>query len=106
MSYFYHYAAPEHREKTDSGGLNLGSHAWNESNGTYAFSYGLGCVIVTLGILIATHPLFPQVAAIGSLLVSIMACVILSFSIITPEAWVAVQGKVLTDFRFLLFQDC
>jgi uncharacterized membrane protein YkgB len=89
MTFFYHHPAPEYREQNPSGGLNIANHEWNETNGTYVFSYGLGCVIVGLGILIALHPLFPQVAAVGCFLVILMACTTLSFLVTTPEAWVS-----------------
>src|SRR5258706_16359740 len=62
MNFFYHHPAPEYREHNPAGGLNIASHEWNETNGPYVFSYGLGCVIVSLGILIALPPLFPQLA--------------------------------------------
>jgi uncharacterized membrane protein YkgB len=65
------------------------------------FSYGLGCVIVGLGILIALHPLFPQVAAVRSFLVILMACTTLSFLVTTPEAWVSGPGNSVHGFPFL-----
>jgi uncharacterized membrane protein YkgB len=89
MSFFYHYPAPEYREQNPAGGLNIADHEWNVRNGTYVFSYGLGCVIVGLGVLIALHPLLPQVAAVGSFLVILMALTTLSFLVTTPEAWVS-----------------
>jgi uncharacterized membrane protein YkgB len=92
MSYFYHHPAPEYREPSPAGGLNIANHGWNKSNGTYAFSYALGAIIVGLGLLIALHPLFPQVAAVGSFLVVLMAFTTLSFLITTPEAWVIGPG--------------
>ena len=92
MSFFYHHPAPEYREQNPAGGLNIENHQWNETNGTYSFSYGLGFVIVGLGILIALHPIYPRVAAIGSFLVVLMAITTLSFLITTPEAWVAGPG--------------
>jgi uncharacterized membrane protein YkgB len=101
MSFFYHHPAPAYREENPAGGLNVASHEWNESNGTYAFSYGLGCVIVGLGLLIALHPVLPQVAAIGSFLVVLMAFTTLSFLITTPEAWVAGPGSIVHRFPFL-----
>jgi uncharacterized membrane protein YkgB len=52
----------------------------------------LGFVIVGLGILIALHPIYPRVAAIGSFLVILMAITTLSFLITTPEAWVSGPG--------------
>ena len=99
MSFFYHHPAPEYREQNPAGGLNVESHQWNETNGTYLFSYGLGFVIVSLGILIALHPIFPQVAAIGSFLLVLMALTTLSFLVTTPEAWVL--GPGVHGFPFL-----
>jgi uncharacterized membrane protein YkgB len=58
MSFFYQHSAPDYREQNAAGGLNVENHQWNETNETYIFSYGLGCVIVGLGILIALHPVF------------------------------------------------
>ena len=101
MTFFYHHPAPEYREQNPAGGVNLADHEWNETNGTYVFSYALGCVIVGLGILIALHPLFPQVAAVGSFLVFLMACTTLSFLVTTPEAWVSGTGNSVHGFPFL-----
>src|SRR6516162_1965427 len=101
MSFFYHHPAPEYRERNPAGGLNIANHEWNETNGTYAFSYGLGCVIVGLGLLIALHPLRPQVAAVGSFLVVLMALTTLSFLVTTPEAWVSGPGNTVHGFPFL-----
>ena len=101
MSFFYHHRAPEYREQNPAGGLNIANHEWNETNGTYAFSYGLGCVIVGLGLLIALHPLRPQVAAVGSFLVVLMALTTLSFLVTTPEAWVRGPGDTIHGFPFL-----
>jgi len=101
MNFFYHHPTPEYREQNPAGGLNIASHEWNETNGTYVFSYGLGCVIVGLGILIALHPLVPQVAAVGSFLVMLMACTTLSFLVTTPEAWVSGPENSVHGFPFL-----
>src|SRR5467141_121494 len=101
MSFFYHYPAPEYREQNPAGGLNIANHEWNVRNGTYVFSYGLGCVIVGLGLLIALHPLLPQIAAVGSFLVILMALTTLSFLVTTPEAWVSGPGNTVHGFPFL-----
>jgi uncharacterized membrane protein YkgB len=101
MNFFYHHPTPEYREQNPAGGVNIASHEWNETNGTYVFSYVLGCVIVGLGILIALHPLLPQVAAVGSFLVMLMACTTLSFLVTTPEAWVSGPGNSVHGFPFL-----
>jgi len=101
MSFFYHYPAPEYREQNPAGGLNIANHEWNVRNGTYVFSYGLGCVIVGLGLVIALHPLLPQVAAVGSFLVRFMALTTLSFLVTTPEVWVSGPGTTGHGFPFL-----
>jgi len=101
MNFFYHHPAPEYRQQNPAGGLNIASHEWNETNGTYVFSYGLGCIIVGLGILIALNPLFPQVAAVGSFFVILMACTTLSFLVTTPEAWVSGARNSVHGFPFL-----
>jgi uncharacterized membrane protein YkgB len=101
MSFFYHHPAPAYRELNAAGGLNIANHEWNETNGTYGFSYGLGGVIVGIGLLIALHPLLPQVAAVGSFLVILMALTTLSFLVTTPEAWVSGPGNTVHGFPFL-----
>jgi uncharacterized membrane protein YkgB len=99
MSFFYHHPAPEYREQSPAGGLNIDNREWNLTNGTYIFSYRLGLVIVSFGILISLHPIFPNVAAIGSFLVVLMALTTLSFLVTTPEAWVS--GPGVHGFPFL-----
>jgi uncharacterized membrane protein YkgB len=98
---FYHHPAPEYREQSPAGGLNIANHEWNETNGTYVFSYGLGCVIVGLGLLIALHPLLPQVSTVGSFLVMLMTFTTLSFLVTIPEAWVSGPGSTVHGFPFL-----
>jgi reactive chlorine resistance protein C len=61
----------------------------------------LGCVVVGLGLLIALHPVLPQLAAVGSFLVMLMALTTLSFLITTPEAWVSGPGTTVHGFPFL-----
>jgi uncharacterized membrane protein YkgB len=101
MSFFYHHPAPEYREPNPVGGLNIENHAWNESNGTYSFSYGLGFVIVSFGILIALHPISPRVAAVGSFLVVLMALTTLCFLVTLPEAWVSGARSTVHGFPYL-----
>jgi len=46
MSFFYHYPAPEYRQYMNREGEVIPAHQrWNESNGTYPFSHGLGVLI-------------------------------------------------------------
>jgi uncharacterized membrane protein YkgB len=102
MSFFYQHPAPAYRPYMNREGELIPSHReWHETNGTYTFAYGLGVLIVSIGILIALHPVLPQVAAIGSFLLILMALTTLSFLITTPEAWVPALGDSAHGFPFL-----
>lgn len=66
--------------------------AWHKENGTYIFSYGLGAVIVTIGLLTLLGIWFPKIGLWGGLLTFSMALVTLSFLITTPEVYVPNLG--------------
>jgi reactive chlorine resistance protein C len=102
MSFFYHYPAPQYKQYVNKEGeTNIVHRKWHESNGTYTFSFGLGTLIVLIGILIALNPLYPQIATLGSGLTVLMACTTLSFLVTTPEAWVPALGSGTHGFPFL-----
>jgi len=102
MSFFYKHPAPEYKEHMNAEGkLVPANRAWHEENRTYAFSYGLGAVIVLYGLLLCLHPWRPEFAAVGSFLVAIMALVTLSFLITTPETWVPALGDARHGFPYL-----
>jgi reactive chlorine resistance protein C len=102
MSFFYHYPAPEYSQYMNKEGELIPAHQrWNESNGTYTFSHGLGVVIVLIGVLIAAYPILPQVSAVGSFLLILMSLTTLSFLVTTPEAWVPALGTSTHGFPYL-----
>jgi reactive chlorine resistance protein C len=102
MSFFYKQPAGEYRQHMNrEGELVQVNRAWHEQNGTYPFAWGLGLVIVALGVLIALHPWLPGAAAVGSFLVFGMSFVTLSFLITTPEAWVPSLGSPEHGFPLL-----
>jgi uncharacterized membrane protein YkgB len=102
MSFFYKEPAGEYRKHMNrEGELVQANREWHERNGTYLFAYGLGSVIVLYGVLIALHPVFPRVAAVGSFLVFVMSLVTLSFLITTPEVWVPSLGSTEHGFPLL-----
>jgi reactive chlorine resistance protein C len=102
MSFFYRYPAPGYHAHMNREGELVPAHrAWQIENGTYTFSHFLGFIIVTLGLLIATHRFLPQVAVVGSALVVLMACTTLSFLVTTPEAWVPPIGDSAHGFPYL-----
>jgi len=65
---------------------------WHEANGTYIFAYGLGTVIVSIGLLVLLGIWFPKIGLWGGLLTFGMALVTLSFLITTPEVYVPDLG--------------
>jgi uncharacterized membrane protein YkgB len=102
MSFFYNAPAGEYRKHMNrEGELVAANREWHERNGTYQFAYWLGSVIVLYGVLIALHPIFPRVAAVGSFLVFVMSFVTLSFLITTPETWVQPLGSTEHGFPLL-----
>jgi reactive chlorine resistance protein C len=102
MSFFYRYPAPEYKQYMNKEGeVNAAHREWQELNGTYPFSHYLGALIVLIGVLIALHPFLPQIAAVGSALLILMACITLSFLVTTPEAWVPALGDSAHGFPYL-----
>lgn len=65
---------------------------WHQENGTYAFSYGLGTMIVVIGVMVLLGIWFPKIGTIGGALTFLMSLVTLSFLITTPEVYVPNLG--------------
>jgi reactive chlorine resistance protein C len=102
ISFVYHHPEPEYRHYLNKEGeLKPANRTWHRSNGTYPVSYGLGAIIVSLGILIALYPVRPELSAIGSFLLIFMALTTLSFLITTPEVWVPALGDSNHGFPYL-----
>lgn len=102
MSFFYEKEAPEYKDyKNKEGELVLKNRQWHESNGTYVFSYGLGILIMTIGILVFLGMFTPKIGIFGELLCIIMTIGTLSFLITTPECWVPDLGSSEHGFPLL-----
>jgi uncharacterized membrane protein YkgB len=101
MSFFYSDPGNYKSHMNPEGALVEENRLWHEANGTYAFSWGLGSVIVLYGLLLCLHPVLPQAAAVGSFLVVIMSLVTLSFLVTTPETWVPDLGDAQHGFPYL-----
>ena len=65
---------------------------WHQSNGTYIFSYGLGTVIVLIGLFTLLGSWYPKIGLWGGLLTFGMSIVTLSFLVTTPEVYVPNLG--------------
>lgn len=104
MSFFYHNTghtsvnangdtvAEYSLHKNPEGKTVQKNIAWHQENGTYVFSYGLGTVIVIIGLLVLLGIWFPSIGLAGGLLTIIMSIVTLSFLITTPEVYVPNLG--------------
>ena len=102
MSFFYAKEAPEYKEyKNKEGELVLKNRTWHGSNRTYTFSYGLGCLIMSIGILVFLGMFSPKIGIFGELLCIIMTIGTLSFLITTPECWVPDLGSGEHGFPLL-----
>lgn len=102
MSFFLKKPAPEYKlHMNGEGQLVPANRQWHQENGTYAFSYGLGAVIVLFGLLLCAHPWKPEWATIGSFLVLGMSFITLSFLVTTPETWVPALGDAQHGFPYL-----
>lgn len=65
---------------------------WHKQNGTYIFSYGLGSIIICIGILVLAGIWFAKAGFWGGIATIIMSIVTLSFLITTPEVYVPDLG--------------
>lgn len=93
MSFFYAKDAPEYWDYKNPEGKTIQKNIdWHQENGTYIFSYGLGTVIVIIGILTILGIWFAKIGLIGGLLTFGMSIVTLSFLITTPEVYVPNLG--------------
>ena len=102
MSFFYSNKAPEYKEyKLKEGEFDQKKYEWHKANNTYLFSYGLGTLIVTIGILTFLGMFWPKIGLIGTSLAIIMTLGTLSFLVTTPEVWVPDLGSGEHGFPLL-----
>lgn len=102
MSFFYANDAPEYKEyKLREGEFDATKHAWHVENNTYAFSHGLGILIMSIGVLTFLGIFFPKIGLIGAMLAIVMTIGTLSFLVTTPEVWVPDLGSGEHGFPLL-----
>lgn len=93
MSFFYSKEAPEYQQYKNPEGKTVAKHIeWHQANNTYVSSYGLGTVIVIIGLLTLAGIWSAKLGLIGGLLTVMMSIVTLSFLITTPEVYVPNLG--------------
>lgn len=102
MSFFYAKDAPEYKDyKLKEGEFDKKKHEWHEANRTYLFSYGLGTMIVTFGVLTLLGIWWPKIGIVGAGFVFLMTIGTLSFLVTTPEVWVPDLGSGEHGFPLL-----
>ncbi len=93
MSFFYDKDAPEYADYKNPEGKTVQKNVdWHKENHTYIFAYGLGIVIVIIGILTLLGIWYAKIGLIGGLLTFGMSLVTLTFLITTPESYVPNLG--------------
>lgn len=93
MSFFYNKKAPEYKAYKNPEGKTVKKNIeWHKENGTYIFAYGLGTVIVIIGVLTLSGIWFAKTGLVGGLLTFGMSLVTLTFLITTPEVYVPNLG--------------
>lgn len=101
MSFFYSPDSNEYKDhKNKEGEVVEKNIEWNTQNGTYTFSYVLGTVIISIGLLTFLGIFNNRLGLIGGLLTAGMAVVTLTFLITTPETWVPDLGGDLPTPHF------
>ena len=102
MSFFYSKNAPEYQQFKNKEGEYIPENIqWHKDNNTYIFAYGLGAVIVIIGILTLMGIFSAPLGMIGGLLTFGMSIVTLSFLITTPEVYVPDLGGPDHGFPYL-----
>lgn len=93
MSFFYNKQAPEYNNyKNPEGKIVAKNIDWHKENGTYIFAYGLGTVIIIIGLLTFFGIWYNKVGLVGGVLTFGMSLVTLTFLITTPETYVPNLG--------------
>ncbi len=102
MSFFYSNDAPEYKEyKLKEGEFDAEKYQWHVENNTYTFSYGLGILIMSIGVLTFLGIFWPKVGLVGASLAIVMTIGTLSFLVTTPEVWVPNLGSGEYGFPLL-----
>lgn len=93
MSFFYTKQAPEYIEHKNPEGKTVQKNIdWHKENGTYIFAYGLGMVIIIIGLMTFLGIWYYKIGLLGGLLTFGMSLVTLTFLITTPEVYVPNLG--------------
>ena len=106
MSFFYAKGAPEYKEhKNAEGAFVPENRAWHEANRTYTFSYGLGALIMGIGILVFLGIFFPKVGLAGDTLAIIMTLGEFGFPLLSGAGRLVIKDIVILASAVVLLSD-
>lgn len=101
MSFFYNKESPEYKEYKNLEGKTVQKNIdWHTENGTYAFAYGLGTVIVIIGLLTFLGIWYNKMGLLGGILTFVMSLITWTFLITTPEVYVPNLGGDFSTPQF------
>lgn len=101
MSFFYNKESPEYKEYKNLEGKTVQKNIdWHTENGTYSFAYGLGTVIVIIGLLTFLGIWYNKMGLLGGILTFVMSLITLTFLITTPEVYVPNLGGDFSTPQF------
>lgn len=93
MSFLYTKEAPEYNDYKNPEGKTVQKNIdWHKENGTYLFAYGLGTIIIIIGLMTFLGIWYDKIGLIGGILTFGMSLVTLTFLITTPEVYVPNLG--------------
>lgn len=93
MSFLYNKKTPEYNDYKNPEGKTVQKNIdWHKENGTYIFAYGLGAVIIIIGLLTFIGIWNNKIGLLGGVLTFGMSLVTLTFLITTPEVYVPNLG--------------
>ncbi|WP_126246871.1 DUF417 family protein [Chitinophaga rhizosphaerae] len=101
MRFFYQHPDEYGQHRNKEGEVHPANIAWHEANNTYGYAYGLGILLVGMGVLLLLNRAHPLFGTAGALLTIIMGVGTLSFLVTTPETWVPGLGGAHHGFPYL-----
>jgi len=93
MNFFYKFDVPEYKQHVNKEGESRPDNvAWQQANQTYTFSYGLGTVIVLIGLMGCAVPGISRIISTWKFPCHHHVACHLVFLLATPETWVPSLG--------------
>jgi uncharacterized membrane protein YkgB len=93
--------APKYTHANNETNYKPGTIAWLHAHDNGTFSYGIGALMILIGVMIALYPVRPGVSAVGSFLAFIISLVTLLSLITIPQTGATLYGDTEYEFPYL-----